>query len=487
VSPDDRFAQLSPEKRALLEKQLLARRAGAKAMEGTGLRRRRPGEPLVLSVAQQQLWFLSQWQRGGEAYNASLNLRLQGRLDEKVLLRAFGTIVQRHETLRTLVEDHGGVPVARLLEHAQPSFAEVDVQEGGGSDKAVAAAAEGLVAKPFDLARDLPLRIGLIRIGPEERVICIIVHHIACDGLSRGVLFDELTALYSAYLEGRPSPLPELPVQYGDYAEWQQRWLSGENLRKELDFWRAELAGTDLLLDLPLDHPRPDVLTFDGRRVDFAVPLQVSEALKGLGRQERATIFMVIHAAAGCFLYGLTGQEDFLVGSPVSDRRWPETEKLIGFFINTVVLRLRLSGDPSFREVVRRSRATLVNCYAHQDFPFERVVQAVRPKRVSNRNPLFQVNLRMQGPSPQPPQLPGLKASRVSLGFESARFDLALGFVDEPNELRGYIEFNTALFDEATINRWSGLLVDLLGRAVADPEQRLSGLAEPLRHAIAGP
>jgi non-ribosomal peptide synthetase component F len=222
-----------------------------------------------------------------------------------------------------------------------------------------------------------------------------------------------------------------------------------------------------------------------GGRLGFVIPSSIADRLRRIGREERATIFMVVHAATGALLHGLSGQEDFLVGSPVGSRRWPETEPLIGFFVNTLLLRLRMTGDPSFRELVRRCRETAVSCYAHQDVPFERIVQALRPKRHPDRNPLFQVNLRMQGPAPEPPTLPHLTASRFSVAVGSSRFDLALGFVDAPGTLDGYVEYNTALFDEPTIERWMRTFIHMLDQASSDPELPLSKLTEPFRRQVA--
>ncbi len=235
----------------------------------------------MLSYAQQQLWFLSQWASGGSAYNASLNLRLDGPVDEGALLNAFRAMVERHETLRTVVEDHGGVPVPRLLARLDFDFDEIDLRPhtlaaapgeapSEAAPEAVVAAIQGLVSKPFDLAHEAPFRVGLVRVGPESCVISIVMHHIACDGFSRAILFNELAAFYAAFLNGEKSPLPDLPVQYGDYASWQQRWLSGARLKGELDFWRQELAGTDLVLALPVDRPRPSLLSFDGRRAHLS-------------------------------------------------------------------------------------------------------------------------------------------------------------------------------------------------------------------------
>ena len=416
----DRLDKLTPEKRALLERQLLQRRASVLSDSGRDgkLHRRGPDDPLLLSYSQQQLWFLQEWNKEGAAYNASLNLRLEGDLDEDALRRSFQLIIERHETLRTVIADDGGIPVAGLIDHPVFDFHEVDLSGGDPpSEEELADAVRGVVLQPFDLSKDLMLRVGLIRLGPDDRVICMVLHHIACDGWSRGILFDELTALYVGFISGHPAQLPELPVQYGDFVMWQQEWLSGAVLKGEIDFWSEELSGTDFVLDLPTDHVRPSVLTFIGGRMGFVIPAPVADRMRSIGREERATIFMVVHAATGMLLNALTDQDDFLVGSPVGSRRWPETEPLIGFFVNTLLLRLRMTGDPTFRDLVRRCRETAVSCYAHQDIPFERIVQALRPKRHPDRNPLFQVNLRMQGPSPAPPELPGLRASRVSVGL----------------------------------------------------------------------
>ena len=483
-----RLDSLSPEKRAIIERQLMARRVrkAADGSEGGRLEVRGPDDPLLLSYSQQQLWFLDQWEPGSAVYNASLVLRFDGPLDEYALRDAIQTIVDRHESLRTVAVDVDGLPTAELLEDPVFVFHRIDLTTSGApADEEIVEAARSVVRIPFDLGADLLMRVGLIQVAPDAHVICMVQHHMACDGLSRGIIFDEMAALYAAYAAGRPDPLPPLPVQYGDFALWQYRHLQGDVLRGEVEFWREEVAGADFVTELPTDHPRPEVLTFVGGRERFTIPAEDAELLRAVGRDERATSFMIVHGLTGLLLHGLTGQEDLLVGSPVANRRWPETEPLIGFFINTVLLRLRMRGDPTFRELVRRSRETAVRCYAHQDFPFERVVQAVRPRRLSDRNPLFQVNLRMQGPAPEAPDLPGLVGSRVSIGVESSRFDLALGFVDTPGALDGYIEYNSALFEESSVQSWIAAFLDAVGRAAHHPDVHLSELTRPLRGLVA--
>ncbi len=483
-----RLDGLSPEKRAIIERQLMARRARksqAGGQEGR-LPRRGPDDPLLLSYSQQQLWFLDQWEPGSAVYNASLVLRFDGELDEDALRRAIQTIVDRHESLRTVAIDVEGLPTAKVLEHPVFDFHRIDLTTAGlPSDEEIVEAARSVVRIPFDLSADVLMRVGLIKVAPDAHVVCLVQHHMACDGLSRGIIFDEVAALYTAYVQGKPDPLPPLPVQYADFALWQFNHLQGEVLRGEVEFWRDEVAGADFVTELPTDHPRPEVLTFVGGRERFSIPAPDADRLRAVGREERATSFMVVHALTGLLLHGLTGQDDILVGSPVANRRWPETEPLIGFFINTVLLRLRMREDPTFRELVRRSRETAVRCYAHQDFPFERVVQAVRPRRLSDRNPLFQVNLRMQGPAPDAPDLPGLVGSRVSIGVESSRFDLALGFIDAPGALDAYVEFNSALFEAGTVRRWLDVFLAVVARTATHPDEHLSDLTAPLRELVA--
>jgi len=477
-----RIDDLSPERRALLEQELLKRRVAARDAALATLPRRQADQPMPLSFPQQQLWFLDQLEPSSSAYNASLNMRLEGGLDVGALRRAFDEIVDRHETLRTVVDDEEGVPTARLLDHLGATIIEVDLASEGSaaSHEDIEAAVRELVQQPFDLSADVMLRVGIITIGPTDHVLCMTMHHIACDGVSRGVLFDEVSALYNAFVSDRPSPLAPLPVQYADYAAWQQGWLKGEGLDAELEFWRDELRGADLVADLPLDHERTMTPSSKGGRVPFVVPASVAHGLRGLGREERATLYMVLHAATGVFLHGLSGQDDLIVGSPVANRRWAETDALIGFFVNTLVIRARMTGDPTFRELLRRSRETAIRCYGHQELPFDLVVQALRPRRHPNRNPLFQCNLRVQTATPAPPVMKGVRCRHISVGLNSSRFDVALGFADEAGDLHGYLEYNAALFDPETATAWIDGLLQMLAMGATDPDMHISAAAAPL-------
>ncbi|MEA2827782.1 MAG: hypothetical protein QOG43_2221 [Actinomycetota bacterium] len=471
-----RIGELSPEKRRILEQQLLKRRAGNARAEA--IRPRAPGEPFPFSFSQQRLWFLEQFSPGSSAYNATLTMRLDGRVDVDALSRAFDTLVARHEVLRTVADDVGGLPEPRILEDAQVPLRRIDLRgpDGTASQERIDAELQAETSRSFDLSRDVMVRVGLLQVGGESHLLHIVLHHIACDGWSRGVLFDELSALYNAYSQDRAPDLPELRIQYGDFALWQQRWLQGQALATELDWWREYLAGANTVLDLPTDHPRPAAQTFTGARLQFTLSEEVTDAVREFGRQERTTVFMTGLAVLGILLSFETGQDDILVGSPVANRQRAETEPLIGFFVNTLLFRVRMPGDPTVREVVRQARENAIAAYSHQDVPFDKLVEVLRPRRHPGRNPLFQVNYRMQGPPPPPPQLTGLKTTRAPSAFSMARFDLALGIVDTPTQLRGYVEYIAALFERTTAQRLADRFCELLGRAVTQPDLRLSEL-----------
>lgn len=299
-----RLDSLSPEKRAVIERQLMARRVKKSAdgaVEGR-LPRRGPDDPLLLSYSQQQLWFLDQWEPGSSTYNASLVLRFDGRLDEDALQRAIQTMVDRHESLRTVAVDVDGLPTARLLEDPKFELLRIDLTPGGEpTQEEIVESARSVARLPFDLSSDLLIRVGLIRVGPEAHVLCMVQHHMACDGLSRGLIFAEVAALYTAYAEGEPNPLPPLQVQYGDFALWQYHHLQGEVLRQEVEFWREEVAGADFVTELPTDHPRPEVLTFVGRGSASASPLRTPIACgPSDGRSGRRASWSCTPCPASC-------------------------------------------------------------------------------------------------------------------------------------------------------------------------------------------
>lgn len=461
----DEFPQLSADKRALLARELARRRAGAAAITA-----RPRGDPPPLSLAQRRLWLLDRMSPGQPTYNATLTIRLEGALDAGALHAALDTVVERHESLRTVGVEHDGVPEGRLLDRGVRW--RTAVTDETGLPQLLRADAR----EPFDLSTDVMLRASLYRVHAELHVLILVLHHIASDGWSRGVLFGELTEAYNAHVERREPQLRPLAIQYGDYAKWQHDAVASGRMLRHEEFWRQELAGADFVVNLPYDLTPDGAQDHLGERIAMDGPPGSGDAIRLLGRAEGATFFMAMLAASGALLFCLTEQEDIVLGSPVANRQRPELEGLIGFFVNTVVLRVRLGGDPSFRELLRRCRQTAISCLAHQDMPFDRLVEIINPRRISGRNPLFQVNYRMQGIAPPPPQLTGLKVSRMLTETGTARFNLALGVVDQPDALRGYIEYSSSLFRPSTPTIWQAELVNIVVWAAQDPEIKMSVL-----------
>ncbi|HJX28304.1 MAG TPA: amino acid adenylation domain-containing protein, partial [Thermoanaerobaculia bacterium] len=330
--------------------------------------------------------------------------------------------------------------------------------------------------RPFDLRIGPLLRTSLLRLAAEEHVLLITMHHIASDGWSMGILVHEVTALYAAFAENRPSPLPELPVQYADFAAWQRSWLRGEVLKKEIAFWRRQLAGLPPLLELPTDRPRPAVQGFHGASRPVRLPAALTRQMGTLGRREGATLFMVLLAGFQALLARYSGQQDLAVGSPVAGRNRVETEGLIGFFVNTLVLRGDLSGDATFRELLHRVRETALAAYRHQDVPFEKLVQELAPQRNLTHAPLFQVMLALQNTPSRPLGLPGLAVSFLPMETESSKFDLTLALHESEGTLAGNLEYASGLFDAPTMQRFLDHLLRLTEAAATDPDLRLSAL-----------
>jgi hypothetical protein len=393
-----RLSQLSPAKRALLEKRLQSRMA--EMAEEQTIRPARNGEnTLPLSFAQQRLWFLDQLEPGSSAYNIATALRLVGPLNLGALERCLNEIVRRHESLRTTFTVNAAqqpvqviAPESKLLLRVEDLSALTEAKrETEAIDLATAEA-----QRPFDLARGPLIRARVLRLATDAHVLLFTMHHIISDGWSMGVLVHEIGALYSAYAQNRESPLLDLPIQYADFAQWQRQWLQGQVLEEQLSYWKQQLAGELPVLSLPADYPRPATQGTNGAHEFFDLRKDLSDGLKHLSYREDATLFMTLLAAFQVLLYRCTGQEDFLIGAPTANRSRPETESLIGFFVNTLVLRADLSGNPTFRELLRRVQKMALAAYAHQDLPFERLVEELHPNRDLSRNPLVQVVLALQ-------------------------------------------------------------------------------------------
>ncbi|WP_437561756.1 amino acid adenylation domain-containing protein [Sorangium sp. So ce542] len=433
------------------------------------------GADAPLSPAQQRLWFVEALQPGTAVYNMPIGVLLRGPLDRAALARSLEQIVARHEVLRTRFEVRGGQPIQVVLPEARIELRHVDLSRVPPQDRARAAqrAAEEEARRPFDLASGPPIRAALLRLADEEHALLVTAHHIACDGGSIPVLLRELSACYEAARAGRAPDLPPLPVQVADVAIWQR--AQADAWRGQLEYWKRALADLEPL-ELPTDRPRGSALSHRGDTVPVRLPAPLVEALRALGRREGATMFMLLLAGYVALLHRYTGRAGVAVGSPAGGRTQVEMEPLIGFFVNMLVLRVRVDDDPTFAELVRRVRQVTLEAQEHQDVPFEQVVDALQVKRDLGRTPLFQAAFAFQGAPERPRALGGLEASPFEVDTATAKFDLLLALEEGDNDISGGIEFSAELFDRSTIERWRGHLEALLAASAARPELRVSDL-----------
>jgi len=439
---------------------------------------------LPLSFAQQRLWFIDRLDPGSSVYNFPAAVRLHGPLNLQALTQSLNEIVRRHEALRTTFAIVDGRPVQVIASRLTLTLPLVDLRELPDIEReaAVLRMATSEAQRPFDLAAGPLVRATVLQLRESEHVGLLTMHHIVADGWSTGILIRELAALYEAYCSGRPSPLPDLPIQYADFAHWQRRWMDGEILQNQLRYWKQQLAGAPPFLELPTDHPRPAVQTFRGAQQALLLPKAVGDGLKALSRREGVTLFMTLLAAFQILLHRYTNQDDLVIGTPIANRNRSEIEGLIGFFVNSLALRTDLSGNPGFPELLHRVREACLGAYAHQDLPFERLVEELHRKRDLSRNPLFQVMFVLQNASPQAVDLPGMSLSPVQIDTGTTHFDLTLHIADTDQGLAGTIAYNTDLFEPETIARMLGHFSDILETVVSDPERRLSDLT-PLTEA----
>ncbi|WP_163996200.1 amino acid adenylation domain-containing protein [Pyxidicoccus caerfyrddinensis] len=426
-----------------------------------------------MSFAQQRLWFLAQVDAGGFSYNVPFFARLKGSLDVAALERALTELVRRHEVLRTTYAEEGGQPVQRIAPEAAV-VVPLTVEPLEGESEA-ALRAEQETRRPFDLESGPLLRARLLRLGPEDHALLLMLHHIACDGWSLEVMERELRVLYAAFSTGAAPVLPALSVQYADYTLWQRGWLKGDVLEEQLAWWKAHLAGASPALELPTDRPRPPVQSFVGTTLRMPLPPSLSAVVKDVARREGVTPFMLLLAGFQALLSRYSGQRDVVLGTPISGRNRRELEGLIGFFVNTMALRMDVEGEETFRSLLGRVRQACLGAYARQDVPFESLVDALQPARDLSRSPLFQVMFVLQSARPLP-SLPGLDASEVDFDAGMAKFDLTLFMRETPDGWLCIWEYSTALFDEATVQRLAGYYVRLLEAAVARPETRVGEL-----------
>jgi amino acid adenylation domain-containing protein/non-ribosomal peptide synthase protein (TIGR01720 family) len=424
------------------------------------------------SFAQQRLWFLAQLEPENAFYNSPLVVRLKGELRLDALEQTFGELMRRHEVLRTSFVTEQGKPRQMVSPVETLPLEVVEL-----SEEEVREFAAREAARPFDLSRGPLLRVKVGRLSDDEQVLLLTMHHIVSDGWSMGVLIREVSELYSAYASGREPQLEELPIQYADYASWQREWLQGEVLEEQVQYWREQLAGAPQVLELPADRVRPALQSYRGGHERFVVDAEVSDQLRELSRREGVTMFMLLLAAFQVLLMRYTGSEDIVVGTDVAGRRHKELEGLIGFFVNQLVLRTDLSGNPTFSELLQRVKQVCVGAYSHQDLPFEKLVDELQPERSLSRNPLFQVLFAVQNSATQPAlTLPGLTAQLTMTDTGAVKFDLNIAIVDGPRELHGVMGYNVDLFESSTIKQMLDHFTTLLKNIATNSNRRLTDL-----------
>ncbi|HEX8431948.1 MAG TPA: condensation domain-containing protein, partial [Longimicrobium sp.] len=445
------------------------RQEGITAPAGTAIVPLDPASPAPLSFSQERLWVLEQLAPGTATYTIPAAIRMRGALDVEALRRALAEIFRRHDALRTVFSTVDGEPVATVSAAAL----DVPLVDLAGDD-ALRAFAEDEAARPFDLAAGPLFRATLARLADDDHALILVMHHAVVDGWSLAVLYRELAALYAAFRRGAESPLAPLPVRYADFAAWQRAELG--NLERETDWWRGKLAGLPDLLELPADHPRPSAKSYRGAVIPARFPAPLATAVRALARESGATPFMALLAALSALLHRWTGATDFAVGTPTAGRPRPETEGLIGFFVNTLVLRADVTGDPTFRELLGRVREATLGAYAHQDVPFERLVDALRPERSTGHDPFFAVMLALQNAGELRPRLDGLEVERMHVASPGARADLAFSLVEDDDGIGGLVEYSTDLFERASAERMLEQFRILLEAATARPDTPISAL-----------
>ncbi|HEV7905478.1 MAG TPA: amino acid adenylation domain-containing protein [Pyrinomonadaceae bacterium] len=433
---------------------------------------------LPVSYSQQRQWILDQFDPGSADYNLPTPVRLRGRLDIAALQQTLGEIIRRHESLRTTFAA-GESGTVQVINPASPvSLEVVDVSELPETEREERAseliAAEA--KQPFDLARGPLVRAGLLRLSEEDHVLTLTMHHIVNDGWSQGILIREIATLYEAFAHGRPSPLAELEIQYADYAHWQRRWLQGEVLDEQLAYWKQKLAGVPVL-QLPTDRARPPIQTFAGAAEALVLSRELTARLKELSRREGSTLFMALLSIYKLMLSRYSGQQDVCVGTFIANRNRVEVENLVGFFVNNLSLRSDLSGDPSYRELLRRVRDVTLAAYAHQDVPFEKVLDELQPERDLSRTPLFQVMFVLQNAPTGALDVPGLSIIPLGAGSNRSNFDMTLWMLEVDGELVGDLQYNTDLFNAATVERMARSFEALVEELLDQPDERLSQLS----------
>jgi amino acid adenylation domain-containing protein len=435
----------------------------------------RDEQSLPLSFAQQRLWFLGQLEGPSATYNIPMALRLIGTLDVAALEHCLSRIVQRHEVLRTHFAMVDGSAVQIIAPHLEIPLPVIDLQYLSKSLQQLEV--QRLVSQEagqfFNLSTGPLLRINLLHLSTEEHVLLLTMHHIISDGWSMGVLVQEVTALYQAYITDTPAELAELPIQYADFAHWQRQWLQGEVLQAQVDYWKEQLDGAPPLLELPTDRPRPSVQSFRGSHLSFNIPAELTQRLQELSRQQGVTLFMTLLSAYAILLSRYSGQQDIVIGSPIANRNRAQIENLIGFFANTLALRIDLRDNPSFEQLLECVRQVTSGAYEHQDLSFDRVVEELQPQRSLSYNPVFQVMFALQNIPMGALELPGLNLSPLESDSETVRFDLEMYLWERTKGLSGHFVYNADLFDAYTVHQMAVNFQTLLKAIIVNPEHRL--------------
>ena len=465
------ITELSVEKRQLLERYL--KKAGLNLTSALIIPQPRDTNNFPMSFAQERLWFMDQLEPNRPIYNMPDTHVFKGPLDFAALERSLSEIVRRHENLRTTFQMVDGRPVQVIAAPEPLTLQMTDISALAKEERTDEAQrlADEEAQQPFDLSRGPLFRVQLVRLAEDEHLLLLTMHHIISDGWSLGVMAREMSVLYEAYKDGKDSPLPELPIQYADFAVWQREWLQGETLEKQVEYWRQQLGGEPPELELPTDRARPARQSFRGADASIELSLELTKRIKEIGREQGATLFMTLLAAFNVLLWRYCHQDDLLVGTPIANRNRRETENLIGFFVNTLVLRTKVRGESTFRELLDQVRETTLGAYEHQDVPFEKLVEQLHPERSLSRNPLFQVLFAV--PDAGEMKLHGLELSWMDTHSDIAKFDLSL-YINEHHEgLYTWFEYDVDLFDKPTIDRMLAHFQVLVEAIVANPDARL--------------
>jgi amino acid adenylation domain-containing protein len=469
------FDSLSEKKKIILER-LLREKKEEKEKQTTDIgtiQRRKQEGPVPLSFAQQRMWFLEQLEPGSHAYNIPSAMRITGKLDIPALEQGLNTIIKRHESMRTIFEEADGIPTQVIKPHLEIKMDYMDLRNITEEEKEsrVKEFATEDNRKPYNLSKGPLIRASLLQLYNEEHILILNMHHLISDGWSMRVLMQEIGAVYCGILDGKNVSLPELNIQYADYASWQRNSMQGEYLKQQLEVWKKQLEGCNFVLEVPTDHPRPPVQSFKGSRHYIELPENLVKTLNDMCRQKGVTMFMMLLAAFKVLLLRYTGQGDMVVGTPVAGRSRTELEGLIGFFVNMLVLRTDLSDNPSFSELLHRVRKMNLEAIANQDVPFENLVEELQPQRDLSRNPLFQVAFGYQSETIPPVEFKGLSFESIEVDSSTARFDIEFQTWKSGSGISGYLEYSTDLYSKDTIKRMADYYKTILEGIAANPDR----------------